>query len=202
MRSGCLALILLGAMSLPALGGAWDNPDGSAPAFTWSNGTNSAAMAGFGSPVVAGNTFIFFPGKLSTDHASFDITMSPGFMLTGVRAESENIVGQLSVIARNITASLPSRLASAAAPGAGSLTVTVPQLRPTYDRAHIEFDATVITAGDVGSAFMIEILVRGPDEFIRPAMQPGGSPAASTPEPAMLAILPLCLLLRRFGRHS
>src|SRR5262245_54951566 len=125
MRPGWLVSILLGAISLPALGAAWDNADGSAPAFTWSNGTNTATLFGFGSPVVAGNSFIFFPGKISTDAASVDILMSPGFMLTGVRVESENIVGEVSVVARSISVTLPLRAASAVAPGVASLDVTV-----------------------------------------------------------------------------
>lgn len=69
----------------------WSNPSGSVPGvFSWSNGQSDNGL--FGSPVVAGNSFTFFPSNFraigsnggaqtTTDRLSFTLEIAPGNVL-------------------------------------------------------------------------------------------------------------------------
>lgn len=75
----------------------WSNPNGTVPGlFSWSNGGSDEGL--FGSPIVAGNTFTFFPsgflaqaaGPVATsqnksDRLSFQLDVAPGVNFGSVR---------------------------------------------------------------------------------------------------------------------
>lgn len=75
----------------------WSNSNGSAPMFSWTGGGSDNGL--FGSPVLAGNTFIFTPSAfraesaagngygmhITDDRLEVTITMAAGFKFDGIR---------------------------------------------------------------------------------------------------------------------
>ena len=93
----------VGIAALSALAGAaqafvpWSNTNGSTPMFSWTGGGSDNGL--FGSPVIAGNTFIFTPSNFRAqsdggngygmhivgDRLEVTLTMAAGFKFDGIR---------------------------------------------------------------------------------------------------------------------
>jgi hypothetical protein len=92
MRSLTKAFVSFGAavlgLAVAANAVPWSNPSGTVPGvFSWSNGQSDNGL--FGSPIVAGTSFTFFPSNFratsnngvaatTTDRLSFQIDVAPG----------------------------------------------------------------------------------------------------------------------------
>lgn len=89
-----LAMLLAAASAAQSAVVAWSNPSGSVPGvFSWSNGQTDNGL--YGSPIVEGNTFTFFPSNFraigsnggsqsTTDRISFDLDVAPGLIVESV----------------------------------------------------------------------------------------------------------------------
>lgn len=89
------AAILGLAATVNAVPIPWSNPNGTVPGqFSWSGGASDNGL--FGSPIVAGNSFTFFPSNFkalgqngtaqtTSDRLSFTLDVAPGFQFDQIR---------------------------------------------------------------------------------------------------------------------
>ncbi len=98
LRTRCIGVVsavvaLAGLASVSTAFVPWSNPNGNTAAFAWANGGSDTGL--FGSPVLVGNTFTFFPSMFRAqsvngspsivyDRLEFDVYANGNFFFTGI----------------------------------------------------------------------------------------------------------------------